>query len=109
MAQQSEGRFDQLPVVSEAVSERVLQEIAEFSKLHEEAKKEQVEQDLDELREKNNELYTAITTGVQAMLEVDPLPDQLTYREWKDLEHRLLFAFMVVLRALNEAWRERHG
>ncbi|MFN3974927.1 MAG: hypothetical protein ACK4K2_06640 [Dehalococcoidia bacterium] len=43
------------------------------------------------------------------MLEVDPLPNKLTHSEWKGLESRLLYGFTVVLRALNEAWREKQG
>ncbi len=103
-----EWNFSDLPVISEAVSSKVLAEIDEFGKLGEEAMRDKVNSALEAVAEDNPQLAGAVRGTIEGALEAsDFLADKLSHREWKELEFVLQYSQLVVLRALNEAIREK--
>ncbi len=101
-----EDRFNLLPVISDAVRERVLNEMDEFNRLTPEARTDRLEDDLAHLRERNEELANAVEGLGQGPLDQDYISDSLSHTEWLWLRSSVRFAFVMMLRALNEARRE---
>ena len=104
-----DGPFTLLPVISEDVVQKVLEEMDSYSRLNEAAKGEHLAGDLEALDSENSELANAIQGISRGSLEASVVSDKLTYNEWKSLEASILYGFTVTLRALNEARREQIG
>jgi DNA-binding transcriptional regulator/RsmH inhibitor MraZ len=102
-------RFDVLPIVSEAVAERIINEMHDFLRLHRGAQWEQIEQDLEQLEQGNPELARAVRHLTEDALEYDPATEKLSHAEWRTLESRILYNHILILRVLNEARREEQG
>ena len=104
-----EGRFDMLPVISEAVTEAVFKEMEQFNRLAPPAQTETLVQDLDVLHDHDPELAHAVEGVIEGPLQMDFVAEKLTHAEWLHLRHSLIHGFTTVLRALNEARREERG
>lgn len=106
-----EWEFGLLPVISGAAVESAIAWMDDFRKLSEEAKIELVGKVIEWLGETNEELAAAIvgTTEGVLMSDYEALAHKLTKAEWDDLLFAMRFSYLVVLRALNEALREREG
>jgi pantothenate kinase len=100
------GRFDLLPVVSEAVAKNGMREMKRLNRLHPEALLKEVAQNLDELEKRNEHLIPMVVGLATGIVDLDPPADKLTRRESEVLEIIMTYAFLMVLRALNEARRE---
>jgi len=101
--------FGLLPVVSEDVANRILDEMTDFGRLSEPAKRGMVDKVIDWLGESNSELAGAILGNTEGLLEAmrDSLADKLTWAEHEDLLFLMRYAHLLVLRVLNEALREK--
>lgn len=108
--EEEEGKYGLLPVMSGAVSERILEEMTQFGKLSEDAKRDTLGADLEQLGQGNPELRDAVEGLAIGTLEaVESIPGKITHLEWEQLRSGLIYAVLVVLRALNEARREQIG
>lgn len=109
MTTPTEGRFDLLPVISEAVTEGVFKEIEQFNRLAPPAQSETLAQDMELLHTHDPELAHAVEGVIEGPLQMDFVADKLTHTEWLHLRYSLIHGFTAVLRALNEARREERG
>lgn len=107
--EKEQWEFGLLPIISEAASDCVFRWMDEFSKLSAEAKKELIDKIIDWLHATNSQLANAITGTTEGVLDAqyDSLAHKLTKEEWDGLMFAIRFAQLVVLRALNEALREK--
>lgn len=104
-----EGRFDMLPVISEAVTEGALKEMEDFSRLAAPVQIETLAEDMDLLHEHDPELAHAVEGVIEGAIQMDYVATKLTHAEWLHLRDSLVHGFTIVLRALNEARREEKG
>jgi len=104
-----EWEFGLLPVTSEAAAKYTLKWMDDFSNLSEDAKRELISRVFEWLGDANEELSNVIIGTTSGVLEsrYDSLAHKLTKAEWDDLLFLMQFAHLVVLRALNEALREK--
>jgi hypothetical protein len=109
MTTPTEGRFDLLPVISEAVTEHVFKEIEQFNRLAPAAQSETLAQDMELLHAHDPELAHAIEGVIEGPIQMDFVADKLAHSEWLHLRYSLIHGFTAVLRALNEARREERG
>ena len=109
MTTPKEGRFDMLPVISEAVTQSVLAEMEQFNRLAPQAQVETLTQDMQLLQEHDPELANAVEGVIEGALQMDYVSSNLTHAEWLHLRDSLVHGFTIVLRALNEARREERG
>jgi len=109
MTTPTEGRFDLLPVISEAVTESVFKEIEQFNRLAPSAQSDTLAQDMELLHNHDPELAHAIEGVIEGPLQMDFVADKLTHTEWLHVRYSLIHGFTAVLRALNEARREERG
>jgi hypothetical protein len=79
----------------------------EFNKLNPEARTDRLEDDLADLRRGNEELANAVDGLTEGPLSQDYVADKLTHTEWLYLRNNMRFAYLMLLRALNEARREQ--
>ena len=105
-----EDKFGLLPVISEAVSEKIFGEMDEFKKLSEAAKGQTIAEDMNWLAEHNEQVRAAIEGLVEGVINIpSPVAEKLTHLEWENLKFDLIYAELMLLRALNEARREQIG
>ena len=106
-----EWQFGYIPQISQAVTDDMRQEMAEFGKLSDEAKREAANRVVQGLSDANPELAAAvlgITEGVMNSMW-DSLAYKLSHAEWVDLLFRMRHGQLIISRVINEALREKQG
>ncbi len=104
-----EGRFDMLPVLSEAVTQGALKDMDQFNRLAAPAQVETLTEDMELLHDHDPELAHAVEGIIEGALQMEFVANNLSHTEWLHLRDSLIHGFTIVLRALNEARREERG
>ena len=102
-----EDKYGVLPEVPEHVVEEVMREVNAFGELmkHDpDAARKSVMDDIEWLKEKKDFLGEAVVAAVDPALEL--YDEQLSHRDWVDLETFLLKGVLLLLEAINRAMKE---
>lgn len=101
--------FDLLPIVSRAVTEQNLADLSAFVALTPAQQAERLEQAWEALDAHSPNLADAIQGLLRGILSQAYISGALSEEALVHLSANLTYAFIVVLRALNEARREELG
>lgn len=102
--EQGEARFGSLPVISETVSARMSEEIRKFKwGLPLMVREKALQEDLRELNEHNPELANILQGMIRGILHYSPgTCRRITSAECEELRDGLVYAQLLLLRAVNE-------
>lgn len=109
MEQPHTDLFSLLPVVSRAVAEQNLADLRAFVALTPAQQAERLEQSWEALDAHDPNLADAIQGLLRGILSQEYVSSALSEEALVHLSANLTYAFIVVLRALNEARREELG